>query len=748
MVTVGSTAPPLQPGTSITAWFNTNTGDVNLYSGIDPINFTFRHCIVSSTAPTSPVVGTRWFNTTDSQSYTRVGNAWVQADLGPQGLPGAISTLSVAGVSTGAPGSNASVTIGGTAPNQTLTFTIPRGATGQSGLDGDKYKTTSSTNLLIPAIGTTITLTVGTGLSYSTNQTVLISNDISSHIHAEINSYNPATGVMTAVVTDTEGSGTYSSWVVNLSGAVGPAGTVGPAGPAGTAGPNTVTTSTTSNLTGYIFGNGTNIAGATAASSAATPNTLVLRAADGTFSAASTAEEVVTITANASGEGSAAIRGVSTGTDNTGIGVAGFSENGIGVSGGSDDGTALVGISGTGTGGLSVSNSGTYHHKFGQWDVTTLSPAQSAVERVRGWFVWFFGEYVGRLKTANITASREWTLPDESGTVALARNTGKTIFVDAGTGNDTRGSLSPYSISVPFATIGAAMAESVSGDTVRVRAGSHFVADTIALAGKGAVHFEDGAEVTFTGLGKYLFTLTANQSKSITGYGVFILAQGTAGFFQTGGGTNTVQLVNIQCGAIQAHSTVVSVFDLYTGVVVLKATTIQALGAKVAIVQGTSTNFNYDVKFTYCSQLLDIPVSNSNSQFSCVAWTVICYGAYGLRIVGGTTSLELKNLNMHGAGTPVAFEFANNDTNLNAHTLHGGRISSGSTAPCISFATSTATQKFVKLRGDVQLITGGTACITAGSARQVAVSSAHSNVAVGANVTVVGALTVNAAFTY
>jgi hypothetical protein len=485
-----------------------------------------------------------------------------------------------------------------------------------------------------------------------------------------------------------------------------------------------------------------------AASSAATPNTLVLRAADGTFSAASTAEEVVTITANASGEGSAAISGVSTGTDNTGIGVAGFSENGIGVSGGSDDGTALVGISGTGTGGLSVSNSGTYHHKFGQWDVTTLSPAQSAVERVRGWFVWFFGEYVGRLKTADITASREWTLPDESGTVALARNTGKTIFVDAGTGNDTRGTTSKYSVSIPFATIAAAVTNSAIGDTVRVRAGAYFVADTIALAGKGAVHFEDGAVVTFTGLGKYLFTLTANESKSITGYGVFILAQGTAGFFQTGGGTNTVQLVNIQCGAIQAHSTVVSVFDLYTGVVVLKATTIQALGAKVAIVQGTSTNFNYDVKFTYCSQLLDIPVSNSNSQFSCVAWTVICYGAYGLRIVGGTTSLELKNLNMHGAGTPVAFEFANNDTNLNAHTLHGGRISSGSTAPCISFATSTATQKFVKLRGDVQLITGGTACITAGSARQVAVSSAHSNVAVGANVTVVGALTVNAAFTY
>ena len=58
-------------------------------------------------------------------------------------------------------------------------------------------------------------------------------------------------------------------------------------GPSGAAGPNTITTSTTApSLTGYIFGNGTTIAGATAAVSAATANTLVLRTGTGAASLA------------------------------------------------------------------------------------------------------------------------------------------------------------------------------------------------------------------------------------------------------------------------------------------------------------------------------------------------------------------------------------------------------------------------------------------------------------------------------
>lgn len=68
---------------------------------------------------------------------------------------------------------------------------------------------------------------------------------------------------------------------LTLDGGNGPAGA---AGATGAAGPNTVTTSTSTTLTGYIFGNGTTIAGATAAATAATANTLVLRDGSGNTS--------------------------------------------------------------------------------------------------------------------------------------------------------------------------------------------------------------------------------------------------------------------------------------------------------------------------------------------------------------------------------------------------------------------------------------------------------------------------------
>ena len=183
---------------------------------------------------------------------------------------------------------------------------------------------------------------------------------------------------------------------------------LGPTGPAGVSG--TITTSTSTNLTGYIFGNGTNIAGATAATSAATASTLVLRAADGTFNAASTANETYTITANSSGQSGISVVGNNTTTvDDSGVGVAGVSDNGVGI----------VGASTNGTGGVTYSGGGTYHHKFGVFNLETSAPATSAVERVRGWFVWFFSTFTGRLKTADITASRDWTLPNASGTIAL-----------------------------------------------------------------------------------------------------------------------------------------------------------------------------------------------------------------------------------------------------------------------------------------------------------------------------------------
>ena len=145
-------------------------------------------------------------------------------------------------------------------------------------------------------------------------------------------------------------------------------------GPTGPAGLNAITTSTGTDKTGYIYGNGTNIAGATTATSIAVANTLVLRSA-------------------------------STGTT---------SFNAISATSSSTTGVEATSV--TGTGAQSESINGTYHHLFGS---TIPSNDRSAVERVRGWFVWFFNSFTGRLKTADITADRNWTLPNASGTIAL-----------------------------------------------------------------------------------------------------------------------------------------------------------------------------------------------------------------------------------------------------------------------------------------------------------------------------------------
>ena len=54
-------------------------------------------------------------------------------DTGPQGQPGQAATVQVGQVTTGEPGSNASVTNSGTSNAAVLDFSIPRGATGEKG---------------------------------------------------------------------------------------------------------------------------------------------------------------------------------------------------------------------------------------------------------------------------------------------------------------------------------------------------------------------------------------------------------------------------------------------------------------------------------------------------------------------------------------------------------------------------------------------------------------------------------------
>ena len=102
------------------------------------------------------------------------------------------------------------------------------GTSGVAGADGDRYQTTSSSTFTLNASGT---LTVGTGLAYSTAQQILIVLDASNYQVSEVTSYNSGTGVIVfAFPTEVVGSGTASSWDVNLAGASGGDGSSGSSG--------------------------------------------------------------------------------------------------------------------------------------------------------------------------------------------------------------------------------------------------------------------------------------------------------------------------------------------------------------------------------------------------------------------------------------------------------------------------------------------------------------------------------------
>jgi hypothetical protein len=99
-----------------------------------------------------------------------------------------------------------------------------KGSTGATGAAGDKYSTTSSTTFSIPLVNALATFTIGLNLSYTPNQSVIVSSisNPTDHFHGSVVSYNPLNGSITILCTDTFTAGaTHSSWDANLAGAVG-----------------------------------------------------------------------------------------------------------------------------------------------------------------------------------------------------------------------------------------------------------------------------------------------------------------------------------------------------------------------------------------------------------------------------------------------------------------------------------------------------------------------------------------------
>jgi hypothetical protein len=84
-----------------------------------------------------------------------------------------------------------------------------------SGVTGDRYKTTSTTCNNIVSTGN-LTFTVETGLAYTPLQDIIVYADAANHMHGEVVSYNSATGVLIMNIHKKEGSGNYCIWTANL----------------------------------------------------------------------------------------------------------------------------------------------------------------------------------------------------------------------------------------------------------------------------------------------------------------------------------------------------------------------------------------------------------------------------------------------------------------------------------------------------------------------------------------------------
>ena len=223
----------------------------------------------SASAPFMLAYNTGSGAVTFTQRNSTSGTSGTSGTVGTSGTSGTSGTVGTSGTSGSSGTSGTSGSSGSSGTN---------GPSGAAGGDGDQYKTTSSTNETI-ALGSQ-TFVVETGLSWTTGQTAIVtdaSND-ANYMAGEVTAYNSANGNLTVNVTVVGGSGTKSSWVVNLSGEVGAAGSSGTSGTSGTtpfpysgsadiSGSLTVTGSNapavrvsgSTTLTGSLFTSGSNI---------------------------------------------------------------------------------------------------------------------------------------------------------------------------------------------------------------------------------------------------------------------------------------------------------------------------------------------------------------------------------------------------------------------------------------------------------------------------------------------------------
>jgi hypothetical protein len=142
---------------------------------------------------------------------------------GDQGTDGATGATGVAGIdgASGAAGIDGASGV--------------TGETGATGVHGHRYHTTSTTTLNLTT-GATGVVVVDDYLNYSYGQTILLADGGGKHIHATVTSWDANTKILAFTPIDHVGTGSASSWEINLDGAEGQVGASGVTGQDGATG--------------------------------------------------------------------------------------------------------------------------------------------------------------------------------------------------------------------------------------------------------------------------------------------------------------------------------------------------------------------------------------------------------------------------------------------------------------------------------------------------------------------------------
>ena len=151
---------------------------------------------------------------------------------GTQGVDGAQGTQGTDGTQ-GTQGTDGTQGTQGTDGTQGV-----QGTDGTQGTQGhsDRYRTSSSTSNAV-AVATNVSFVLDDpDLSYSVAQDVVIAHSDAAYMHATVVSYTALTDTLVVNVKDVVGSGTFTSWTINLDGATGVQGTTGSQGTQGTDG--------------------------------------------------------------------------------------------------------------------------------------------------------------------------------------------------------------------------------------------------------------------------------------------------------------------------------------------------------------------------------------------------------------------------------------------------------------------------------------------------------------------------------